>query len=107
MFTMNPRIEKLRAEQQKDLRRREALEQRISERAEELKRLENTDIVGLVEELGMNVDQFFALMNQMKKDPIPGNLPAGSACGTVEPVDAVFEEKLSEMKQEDTTDDDE
>ena len=105
MFTMNPRIEKLRAEQQKDLRRREALEQRISERAEELKRLENTDIVGLVEELGMNVDQFFALMNQMKKDPVPGKLPAGSACGGMVPGDAEAENELSEMKQEDTNDD--
>ena len=105
MFTMNPRIEKLRAEQQKDLRRREALEQRISERAEELKHLENTDIVGLVEELGMNVDQFFALMNQMKKEPVPGNLPAGSACGGMVPGDAEAEDELSEMKQEDTNDD--
>ena len=50
---MNPKIEKLKAEKEKNLRRIDALNARDEEIDAKITELENTDIVGIVRENGI------------------------------------------------------
>lgn len=71
MYAMNPKILKLRSEQEKDAAKIEMLQKRMKGRAEQLTALENTDIIGLVRDVGMSVDELFAMMRSMQKQVVP------------------------------------
>ena len=54
---MNKQLEKLRADNAKDKERVEKLQDRVRERDEKIRELENTEIVGIVREIGMTPEQ--------------------------------------------------
>ena len=59
---MNPRIEKLKAERDSIAEKVEKLTARLKALDEQIIKLENTDIVGIVRENGLSIDQLAALM---------------------------------------------
>ena len=65
--TMNPRVEKLRAEREKNDRKIQSLQSRNKTIDEKVTKIENTDIIGLVREVGMTPDQLAELLKR------PGN----------------------------------
>ena len=54
---MNPRIEKLKAERDKLIEKDTAYQARIKVLDEQIMKLENTDIVGIVRENGLTIDE--------------------------------------------------
>ena len=59
---MNPRIEKLKAERDKIAHRIESLTARLKALDDQILKLENTDIIGIVRENGLSLDQLAELM---------------------------------------------
>ena len=66
---MNPRIEKLKAERDKLIEKDTAYQARIKVLDEQIMKLENTDIVGIVRENGLTIEQLAALMAMLEKRP--------------------------------------
>lgn len=66
---MNPRIEKMKAERAKIAHRIETLTARLKTLDDQILRLENTDIVGIVRENGLTLDQLAELMGLLEKNP--------------------------------------
>ena len=66
---MNPRIEKLKAERDSIAEKVEKLTTRLKALDEQIIKLENTDIVGIVRENGLSIDQLAALMALLDKNP--------------------------------------
>ena len=62
---MNPRIEKLKAERDKLYEKSVAYQARIKAIDEQILKLENTDIVGMVRENGLTIDELARLMALM------------------------------------------
>ena len=63
---MNPRLEKLRQEPAEKLT---SLTARLKALDEQILKLENTDIVGIVRENGLTIEQLAALMAMLEKRP--------------------------------------
>ena len=68
---MNPKIEKLKAEKEKNLRRIDALNARDEEIDAKITELENTDIVGIVRENGITPEALAELLKTLKNDILP------------------------------------
>ncbi len=66
---MNPKLEKLRAERKKLKTRYDLLGVKIKALDEQILKLENTDIVGIIRENGVSVEQLQELMALLKKNP--------------------------------------
>lgn len=66
---MNPRIEKLKAERDKTAQKIESLTARLKSLNEQILRLENTDIIGIVRDNGLSIDQLAELMELLDKNP--------------------------------------
>ena len=66
---MNPRLEKLRLEREKVSEKLAAMTARLKALDEQILKLENTDIVGIVRENGLSIDQLAALMALLDKNP--------------------------------------
>ena len=66
---MNPRIEKLKAERDKIAHRIESLTARLKALDDQILKLENTDIIGIVRENGLSLDQLAELMGLLEKNP--------------------------------------
>ena len=66
---MNPRIEKLKAERDKIARKIESLTARLNALDEQITKLENTDIIGIVRDNGLSIDQLSELMQLLDKNP--------------------------------------
>lgn len=66
---MNPRIEKLKEERTKLAARIESLQERLKATDEQILRLENTDIVGIVRENGLTIDQLADLLELLEQKP--------------------------------------
>ena len=64
---MNPKVQKLRAEREKNDRKIQSLQSRNKTIDEKVIKIENTDIIGLVREVGMTPDQLAELLKN------PGN----------------------------------
>ncbi len=60
---MNPRIEKLKAERAKNAEKISALQERNRKLSEQIVKLENTDIIGMVREVGMTPEQLFEMLS--------------------------------------------
>ena len=65
---MNPKIEKLKAEKEKNLRRIDALNARNEEIDAKITELENTDIVGMVRENGITPEALAELIHSLKNN---------------------------------------
>ena len=66
---MNPRIEKLKAERDKLIEKDTAYQARIKVLDEQIMKLENTDIVGIVRENGLTIDELSELLELLDKQP--------------------------------------
>lgn len=69
---MNPKIEKLKAERSKNAEKISALQERNRKLNEQITKLENTDIIGMVREIGMTPEQLAELLNR-KHSAVPEN----------------------------------
>lgn len=61
---MNPKIEKYKAERSKNTAKISTLQERNRRLSEQITKLENTDIIGMVREIGMTPEQLAELLNQ-------------------------------------------
>ncbi len=72
---MNPKVEKLREEREKNREKIEKLTTRNRVIDETVRSLENTDIIGLVREQGLTPDMLAELLASLKASPLPANTP--------------------------------
>ena len=70
---MNPKIEKLREERERNVEKIEKLTARNKVIDETVKSLENADIVGLVREQGLTPDMLAELLASIRRSPAPEN----------------------------------
>ena len=68
---MNPKLPKLKAEKEKNLRRIDSLNARNEEIDAKIMELENTDIVGIVRENGITPEALAELLKTLKNDILP------------------------------------
>ena len=61
---MNPKIEKLKAERAKNTEKIGTLQERNRKLSDQIVKLENTDIVGMVREHDMTPEQLFELLTR-------------------------------------------
>lgn len=66
---MNPRLEKLRAERDKLAEKYNNIGLRLKNLNDEILKLENTDIIGIVRENGLTIDQLAELLKLLDKKP--------------------------------------
>ena len=66
---MNPRLEKLRQEREKLAEKLTSLTARLKALDEQILKLENTDIVGIVRENGLTIEQLAALFLMIRRPP--------------------------------------
>ena len=60
---MNPKIEKLKAERSRNSEKISDLQNRNRKLSEQITKLENNDIIGMVREIGMTPEQLAALLS--------------------------------------------
>ena len=63
---MNPKIQKLRSELEKNSEKLAKLQSRNSEIKQQIRELENEDIIGLVRANGINMDELAQFLQMMK-----------------------------------------
>jgi hypothetical protein len=68
---MNPKIEKLKAERSRNTEKISDLQNRNRKLSEQITKLENNDIIGMVREIGMTPEQLSALLSGKAAD-LPG-----------------------------------
>ena len=61
---MNPKIEKLKAERAKNAEKIGTLQERNRKLSDQIVKLENTDIIGMVREHDMTPEQLFELLSR-------------------------------------------
>ena len=66
---MNPRITRLKEERDKLFEKATAYQARIKAIEEQIMKLENTDIVGIVRETGVTIDELAELLALLEKQP--------------------------------------
>ncbi len=66
---MNPRLEKLRVEREKVYEKYTSLSAKLKTLDEQILKLENTDIIGIVRENGVTIEQLAELMKLLEKKP--------------------------------------
>lgn len=66
---MNPRIEKLRTERKKVFDKYTSLGARLKTLDEQILKLENTDIIGIVRENGVTIEQLNELISLLEQNP--------------------------------------
>ena len=73
IITINPKLQKLRAELEKNEKKIETLQSRNKDLRQQITALENTTIIGIVRDGGWTVDEVAQLLHQMKAqtDPKP------------------------------------
>lgn len=70
---MNPKIEKLKAEREKNCNKISSLQARNREIDESIRKLENIDIVGLVREQGLTPELLAELLASIRQSPASAN----------------------------------
>ena len=68
---MNPKIPKLKAEKEKLLTKRASIDARCDAIDAQITELENTDIVGIVREMGVTPDELAELLKKLMESPLP------------------------------------
>ena len=63
---MNPKIEKLKAERAKNAEKISTLQERNRKLSDQIVKLENTDIIGMVREHDMTPEKLFELLTRKK-----------------------------------------
>ena len=65
---MNPKIEKLKAERSRNTEKISDLQNRNRKLSEQITKLENNDIIGMIREIGMTPEQLAALLSGKPTD---------------------------------------
>ena len=68
---MNPKIQKLRAELDKNNEKIVKLQSRNTEIKQQIRELEDTDIIGMVRAKGLTMEEFAAFLHQIQSAPKP------------------------------------
>ena len=63
---MNPKLQKFRAELEKNTEKIQKLQSRNAELKQQIQELENIDIIGMVRECGLTPEALYALLNQIQ-----------------------------------------
>lgn len=73
IVTINPKLQKLRSELEKNEKKIESLQSRNKDLRQQITALENTTIIGMVRDGGWTVDEVAQLLQQLKaqNDPNP------------------------------------
>ena len=73
IVTINPKLQKLRSELEKNEKKIESLQSRNKDLRQQITALENTTIIGIVRDGGWTVDEVAQLLQQLKaqNDPNP------------------------------------
>jgi hypothetical protein len=66
---MNPRLEKLRMERDKAAQKLASVNAKLKALDEQILKLENTDIIGIVRENGLTIEQLAMLMTKLEENP--------------------------------------
>lgn len=70
---MNPKIQKLRAELDKNNEKIGKLQSRNAEIKQQIRELEDTDIIGMVRAKGLTVEEFADFLRQIQSNPPKNN----------------------------------
>lgn len=73
---MNPKVVKLREEREKNVAKITSLQARNKKIDADIISIENTDIIGMVREVGLSPDMLFELIQASRKNPLPVSRPA-------------------------------
>ena len=71
IVTINPKLQKLRAELEKNEKKIESLQSRNKDLRQQITALENTTIIGRVRDGGWTVDEVAQLLQQLKAQNAP------------------------------------
>lgn len=71
IVTINPKLQKLRAELEKNEKKIESLQSRNKDLRQQITALENTTIIGMVRDGGWTVDEVVQLLQQLKAPNAP------------------------------------
>lgn len=71
IVTINPKLQKLRSELEKNEKKIETLQSRNKDLRQQITALENTTIIGIVRDGGWTVDEVAQLLHQMKAQNDP------------------------------------
>ena len=71
IVTINPKLQKLRAELEKNEKKIESLQSRNKDLRQQITALENTAIIGMVRDGGWTVDEVAQLLQQLKAQNAP------------------------------------
>ena len=71
IVTINPKLQKLRAELEKNEKKIESLQSRNKDLRQQITALENTTIIGMVRDGGWTVDEVAQLLQQLKAQNAP------------------------------------
>ena len=66
---MNPKLQKLRAELEKNTEKIEKLQSRNAELKKQIQELENIDIIGMVRECGLSPEELSGLLAKVQAAP--------------------------------------
>lgn len=89
---MNPKVKKLKTEREKNCEKISRLTARNEEIDEEVTKLENLDIIGLVRSVGMNPDQLSAILKDVPRQT-PVSEPEDNEAPANEPTEAPYEQE--------------
>lgn len=67
---MNPKVVKLREEREKNVAKIASLHERNKKIDADIIKIENSDILGMVHELGLSPDALYELISASKKNPL-------------------------------------
>ena len=70
---MNPKIQKLRAELDKNTEKITKLQARNMEIKQQIRELEDMDIIGMVRAKGLTMEEFAAFLHQIQSAPKPND----------------------------------
>lgn len=71
IVTINPKLQKLRSELEKNEKKIETLQSRNKDLRQQITALENTTIIGIVRDGGWTVDEVAQLLQQLKAQNAP------------------------------------
>ena len=71
IVTINPKLQKLRSELEKNEKKIESLQSRNKDLRQQITALENTTIIGMVRDGGWTVDEVTQLLQQLKAQNAP------------------------------------
>ena len=71
IVTINPKLQKLRSELEKNEKKIESLQSRNKDLRQQITALENTTIIGIVRDGGWTVDEVAQLLQQLKAQNAP------------------------------------